>query len=133
MLKVYNVVSYVSVDGANWRSVGHPGHCCTDEDRDVKLILDNASFAEAREYIGNHFLGGVYNSETFWRNKSVIAVHYRDALDDVVYRNFNTISYKNVYTENKNVTLGWMMEHLSADKVIQYLKERGLTTCPMNF
>ena len=133
MLKVYTVVSYVSVDGAKWRSVGHVGHCCTDEERDVKFILDNASFAEAREYINNHFLDGIFNSETYWREKPVIVVHYRDAWDGVVYKKFNTISYKNVYTEDKNVTLSWMMEHLSAETVIQYLKERGITTCPMNF
>lgn len=133
MLKVYNVVSYVSVNGAKWRSVGHTGYCCTDENRDIKLILDNASFDEAREYVNNHFLDGVYNTCTFWREKPTISVRYRDAWDDVVYKNFNTISYKNVYTEDKHVTLGWMMEHLSADKVIQYLKERGITICPMNF
>ena len=133
MLKVYTVVSYVSVDGAKWRLVGHSGWCCTDEDRDVKLILDNASFEEVREYNNTHFLDGIWNSNTFWRNKPVIAVKYRDAWDDVVYKSFHTMSYKNVYTEDKNVTLGWMMEHLSADKVIQYLKERGITTCPMNF
>jgi hypothetical protein len=133
MLKVYNVVSYVSVDGAKWRSVGHTGYCCTDANLDIKLILDNASFDEAREYVNNHFLDGVYNTCTFWRGKPTISVRYRDAWDDVVYKNFNTISYKNVYTEYKHVTLGWMMEHLPAEDVIQYLKERGITTCPMNF
>ena len=133
MLKIYTVVSYVSVDGAKWRSVGQVGHCCTDEDRDVKLILDKSSFDEVREYNNSNFLDGVWNTSTFWRNKPALAVKYRDAWDDVIYTKFNTMSYKNVYTENKNVTLGWMMEHLSADQTIQYLKERGITTCPMNF
>lgn len=133
MLKVYEVRSYVSVDDAEWRRVGRIGYCCTDEDRDVKFILDKSSFDEAREYLSNNFLDGVYNSETFWRSKPTIAVYYRDAWDGVAYRNFNTISYKNVYTEDKNVTLGWMMENLSAEQTIQYLKERGITACPMNF
>ena len=133
MLKIYTVVSYVSVDGAKWRSVGQVGHCCTDEDRDVKFFLDNASFAEAREYLSNNFLDGVYNSETFWRSKPTIAVYYRDAWDGVAYKNFKTISYKNVYEEDKYVTLEWIMKHLSSEKAIQYLKERGITTCPMNF
>ena len=133
MLKVYNVVSYVSVNGAGWRAVGRPGHCCTDEDRDVKFILDNASFAEAREYLDHYFLDGVYNTRPFLRKRPVIAVRYCGAFDDVMYKNFKTISYKNVYTENTDVTLGWMIEHLSAEQTIQYLKERGITTCPMNF
>ena len=133
MLKVYQVVSYVSVDGAKWRSVGYPWHCCTDEDLGVKLILDKSSFDEAREYLSNHLLDGVWNSSTFWREKPTIVVSYNDAWDSVEYKSFDTISYKNVYTEDKNVTFEWMMKHLSADKVIQYLKERGITTCPMNF
>lgn len=133
MLKIYKVVSYVSVDGAKWRSVGSTGHCCTDEDLDVKFILDKSSFDEAREYISAHLLDGVWNSNTFWRNKPVIAVKYRDAWDEVVYKNFDTISYKNVYTEDKNVSLEWLMKHLTADQTIQYLKERDITTCPMNF
>lgn len=131
MLKVYNVDSYVSVDGAEWRPVGNLGYWCTDEYRDVKFILDNASFAEAREYLSDNFLYGVCNSETFWRSKPTITVRYRDAWDKVEYQSFSTISYKTVYTENKNVTLGWMMDHLSAEKVIQYLKERGITACPI--
>ena len=133
MLKIYTVVSYVSVDGAKWRSVGQIGHCCTDEDRDVKFILDKSSFDETREYLSNNLLDGVYNSETFWRSKPTIVVYYRDAWDEVEYKNFNTISYKNVYTEDKNVSLEWLMKHLTADQTIQYLKERGITTCPMNF
>ena len=133
MLKIYTVVSYVSIDSTDWRSVGHCGYCCTDEDRDVKLILDNAPFSEAREYINNHHLDGVWSINTFWRNKPAIAVKYRDAWDDVVYKNFDTMSYKNVYTEDKNVTIEWLMKHLTADQTIQYLKERGITTCPMNF
>ena len=133
MLKIYTVVSYVSVDGAKWRSVGQIGHCCTDEDQDVKFILDKSSFDETREYLSNNLLDGVYNSETFWRSKPTIVVYYRDAWDGVKYKNFNTISYKNVYTEAKNVSLEWLMKHLTADQTIQYLKERGITTCPMNF
>ena len=133
MLKIYDVVSYVSIDGAEWRAVGHPGYCCIDEDRDVKIILDDVSFSEACEYIDDHSLDGIYPGTTLWRNKPVICVYYCGVIDDVRYKNFNTISYKKVYTENKNVTLGWLMEHLSAEQTIQYLKERGITTCQMNF
>ena len=133
MLKIYTVVSYVSIDGAKWRSVGQVGHYCTHEDRDVKLILDKSSFDEVREYNKSHFLDGVWNISTFWRNKPAIAIKYRDAWDDVVYKSFDTMSYKNVYTEDKNVTLEWLMKHLTADQTIQYLKERGITACPMNF
>jgi hypothetical protein len=72
MLKVYKVTSYVSVDDAKWRVVGRIGYCCTDEDRDVKFILDKSSFDEAREYLSNNFLDGVYNGETFWRSNLLL-------------------------------------------------------------
>ena len=133
MLKIYTVVRYVSIDGAKWRSVGQVGYCCTDKDLDVKLILDKSSFDEVREYNQSHFLDGVWNYTTFWRKKPALAVKYRGAFDDVVYTKFNTMSYRNVYTKQENVTLDWLAEHLPADQTIQYLKERGITTCPMNF
>lgn len=131
MLKIYTVVSYVSIDGAKWRSVGSAGYCCTDEDLDIKVVLDNASFKEVCEYNSNHFIDGIWNSNTFWRKKPVIVVKYRDAWNDVVYKHFHTMSYKNVYTECKNVSFEWLIKHLTADQLIQYLKERGITTCPI--
>lgn len=133
MLKIYTVVSYVSVDGAKQRSVGQTGHCCTDEDRDAKFILDNASFEEVREYNNPHFLEGVWNSNTFWKKKPTICVRYCDAWDDVVYKHFNTLSYKQEYEEWTDVSLQWIIKNLPAYQTIQYLKERGITTCPMNF
>lgn len=36
-----------------------------------------------------------------------------------------------IQKEKKNVTLEWIMEHLSADKAIQFLKERGMAVCPI--
>jgi hypothetical protein len=43
------------------------------------------------------------------------------------------MSYKIEYEEWKEVTLEWIIKNLPADQTIQYLKERGITTCPMNF
>ena len=133
MLKVYNVYDYVSIDGAKWREVGRTGYKVTDEEVKNKLVLDNASFEEAREFLSNNVLDGVWNYSTFFRNKPAVCVSYQDAWDVVTYKRFNTISYKTEYKEDKHVTTKWLMEHLSADKFIQYLKERGITTCPMNF
>ena len=39
--------------------------------------------------------------------------------------------YKYVYKEWKDVPLNYIMEHFSADKCIQYLKERGMSACPI--
>jgi hypothetical protein len=133
MLKVYNVCDYVSIDGTKWRTVGGYGYTVTDEEVENKLILDSVSFDEARKYLSENLLDGVWNDSTFFRHKPTIVVKYQDAWDSVEYRHFNTISYKREFKEDKNVTFEWMTGHLSADQLIQYLKERGITTCPMNF
>ncbi len=133
MLKVYNVYDYVSIDGAKWRRVGGVGYKVTDEAVENKLILDNVSFAEVREFLSDKILSGVWNDSTFFRNKPTVVISYQDAFSPVSYKRFNTISYKTEYKEYTSVTTKWLMEHLPADKFIQYLKERGITTCPMNF
>ena len=133
MLKVYRVHDYVSIDGADWREVGGYGTNVIDGEAENKLCLDNASFAEAYEYITYNYLSGVWNGTTLFRNKPIIKVSYNDAWDPVEYHHFKTISYKREYKEWKDVSLKWLMEHTSADQFIQYLKERGITACPMNF
>lgn len=133
MLKVYYIRDYVSIDGSEWRSVGGCGEKVIDGEPENELRLDNASFNEVYEYLTQHLLSGVWNDTTFFRKKPLIQVSYNDAWDWVEYRHFNTMSYKREYKEWKNVPLKWLMEHASADQFIQYLKERGITACPMNF
>lgn len=133
MLKIYDVCDYISIDGAKWREVGGGGYRITDEEVEDRLVLDQASFEQAREYLSKNALWGVKNDSTLFRNKPIIRVSYVDAWDYVDYRHFDTMLYKRKYTERKDVSFKWLMEHLTADQFIQYLKERGITTCPMNF
>lgn len=133
MLKVYYVCNYVSIDGAKWRAIGNCGYKVADEECGTTLVLDNASFAEAREFLSQKMLDGVWNESTYFRHKPIIAISYRDASGWVEYRHFDTMSYKREYKEYENVSFKWLTEHLTADQFIQYLKERGITTCPMNF
>ena len=138
MLKVYKVRNYVSIDGADWRRVVWSWFISTecktsDEPLKTEHILCDASFDDAREYINNNELDGVTNDSTFWRQKPIICVRYYDAYELVSYKHLNTISYKREYEEWEDVSLKWIIENLSADQAIQYLKECGITTCPMNF
>lgn len=133
MLKAYYIRDYVSVDGSEWRSVGGYGERVIDGEPENELRLDNASFDEVYEYLTQHLLSGVWNDTTLIRKKPLIQVSYNDTGCWVEYRHFNTMSYKREYKEWNNVPLKWLMEHASADQFIQYLKERGITTCPMNF
>lgn len=58
----------------------------------------------------------------------------RDALFSHVHEWKNDIKPWKIVITSEETTVS--MEHLmrfDTDKVIQYLKERGITTCPMNF
>ena len=133
MLKVYNYYAYVSIDGADWRRIDH-AHTITDDEPLDMLIWDNISFDVVRELLNHHPVIGMHNSHTLFRKKPTIEICFEDAwLSPVEYKHFKTLSYKIEFKEWKDVPLQWMIEHSPADKVIQYLKERGITTCPMNF
>lgn len=130
MLKVYNYYAYVSVDGEKWRCIDD-GHTIRDEEPTDLIILDNATFDETYEYLSNHIVWNMWHDLTLFRKKPIIEVRYYDAWDSVTYRHFNTLSYKKIYKEWENVSMEWLMKHASADQFIQYLKERGITACPI--
>lgn len=78
MLKVYDVYHYVSVDGADWRRVDN-AYTIRDEEPTDRMILDNATFDEVRKYLSEHLLWGVYNGNTFFRNKPTVEISYSGA------------------------------------------------------
>ena len=139
MLKIYKVHNYVSIDGADWREVLWNGWLnpierkVFDEPPETQHILRNASFYEAYDYIHDNRLDGVWCGSGCWSRMihPTIEVRYRDAYDDVAYSRFISMSYKIEYEEWKEVTLEWIMKNLPADQFIQYLKERGITACPI--
>ena len=138
MLKIYRVYNYVSIDGGKWRRVVNgwlkpTEYKVSDKPLETQHILCDVPFDKVYDYRHNNRLDGILDSSSCWYNKiiPVICVRYEDAWDDVRYRRFNTMSYKIVYEEWKDVTLQWIIEHLSADQCIQYLKDRGMNTCPI--
>ena len=130
MLKVYTVKSYVSINGGDWWHVGYDGHTITDDSPTEKILLDNATFDECFEYIKDHNLDGIWLDSTLFRNRPIIYIG-KNSYDAHRYNHFNTISYKYVYEEWKDVPLNYIMEYFPADKCIQYLKERGMSACPI--
>ena len=130
MLKLYSITDYVSIDGSDWREVGWGSHCTSDK-KLPDTIVDHWSFDELLEYLDEKYLSGVRCDETLFGHKPIIYVNYTDALDSVGYRRFGTLSYKRTFKEWNDVTLEWIMKNLSAEEAIQYLKDRGMTTCPI--
>ena len=132
MIKVYTVKSYVSINGGDWQRVGFDGHTMTDDNPIEKVIFNNATFDECYEYVSQHSLDGIYLDSTLFKKKPIICINY-SRFDSHRYDQFDNISYKYVCEELKNVTLDCIMKKVSADKCIRYLKERGMSACPMNF
>lgn len=130
MLKVYTVKSYVSINGGDWQQVGFSGCTMTDDNPIEKVILNNATFDECYEYVSQHSLDGIYLDSTLFKNKPIIYIG-DSIFDNHRYDYFDAISHKYVYEEWKDVPLNYIMEHFSADKCIQYLKERGMSACPI--
>ena len=130
MLKVYTVKSYVSINGGDWQRVGISGHTMTDDNPIEKILLDNATFNKCYEYVIRHSLNGIWLDSTLFRNKPILYIG-DSWFDSTRYDHFDTISYKYIYEEWEDVPLNYIMEHFSADKCIQYLKERGMSTCPI--
>lgn len=130
MLKVYTIKSYVSINGENWKHVGHDGHTMSDDNPTEEIFLDNATFNECYEYVINQPLDGICPDSTLFKKKPIIYIK-DSSFYDHRYDYFDTISYKYVYEEYKYVSLDYIMKHFPADKCIQYLKERGMSACPI--
>ena len=130
MLKVYTVKSYISIDGKDWEHVGYDGHTMRDDEPTEKVLFENLTFDECYQYVKKHSLDGVWYDYTLFRNKPLLYIG-DGWYDSTRYNTFNTISYKYVYKEWTSVPLTYIMEHFSADQCIQYLKERGMSACPI--
>ena len=130
MLKVYNVTDYVSINGGEWCEVGY-GYRVTDQELYDTVPLNFMSFESAYDYLSSNALHRVYRDVSFFRKKPVICVNYMYGCDTARYTHFNTMAYKTTYKEWSDVTLEWIMKNLSADQCIQYLKDRGMTACPI--
>lgn len=130
MLKVYTVKSYVSINGGDWQQVGLSGHIMTDNNPTEKVILNNATFDECYKYVSQHSLNGICLYSTLFKKKPIIYIN-DNHLYEHRYDHFDTISYKYVYEEWEDVSLNYIMNNFSADKCIQYLKERGMSACPI--
>lgn len=83
------------------------------------------------EYLSKHFINGLWIANPLLCRKPIIRICPSSSWEPISYKKFNTLSYKLKYTEWTDVTLEWIMKHLSVDQCIQYLKERGIMACPV--
>ena len=130
MFKIYSMTHYVSIDGKEWTEVGFDGgYCMCEEEKSETVKFENLSFDECYKLIQAHNFYGLRADHTLFRGCPQINVNYWP--DTTWYTRFKTISYKTTYKEANYLSVLDIMKIFPAEQCIQYLKERGMTTCPM--
>jgi hypothetical protein len=133
MLKVYRVKYYISIDGGEWRKVDdrcYP-YVLRDDQEPMSQCIPTMTFAECYDYLQDNHLIGVRRDKDIFKRPH-IRIMYNWSYDTwESYMKFNTIDYRWVFEECTSMTLAEIFDNFPADKCIQYLKERGITTCPI--
>ncbi len=131
LLKVYKRTTYAAINGERWEKVGRTVKIMSADDPTETVIFENKTFEECFEYLKNHDVYGLGYEYTFFRNEPAVLIGYTGDLSATRYKYFDTISCKHIYKEDNDISLDEIMKRFSADKCIQYLKERGITACPI--
>ena len=134
MLKIYDPIYSVSIDGGPWKRLGDPfdtNWFVTDKDLpETELLLDDVSFQEAYDYLRDNYVSGARTCRTFFKDKPQLSLLYFNSIDGKYIKKCEWFC---LLTENRlreNATLDWILKHLEANQAIQYLKERGVEICP---
>ena len=133
MLKIYTCKHLVSINSKEWEQVWWDVNVMKDDASPDEIVLvDKMSFDKFYNILQVQPMTHVRAGKTLFRKRPKITVEY-DYDHIKHYTHFDTISCKVTYEEIKNPTLYSIMRYFPSDQTIQYLKERGITTCPMNF
>lgn len=130
MLKSYKYQLQISLDGSDWCVIDTGYTKLREEHALEKTFIDSYSFADAHEWMLNNHHCQWEAGYTLFKKRPQIKIQY-DWGTIETYKSFSTISIRAVYKEYP-ITMR-ELQNENAETVIQYLKERGITTCPMNF
>ena len=135
MLKIYDPIYSVSIDGGPWKRLGDPfdtNWFVTDKDiPETELLLDDVSFQEAYDYLRDNYISGARTCTTFFKDKPQLSLLYFNYIDRKCIKKCEWFCLLAENRLRKNVTLDWILKYLEADHAIQYLKERGMEICPI--
>lgn len=123
MLKIYDPIYSVSIDGGPWKRLGDPFDTNW-------FVTDDVSFQEAYDYLRDNYISGARTCMTFFKDKPQLSLVYFDTIDRKYIKNCYGFWLRVENKLRKNVTLDWILKHLEADQAIQYLTERGMGICP---
>lgn len=135
MLKIYDPIYSVSIDGGPWKRLGDPfdtNWFVTDKDiPETELLLDDVSFQEAYDYLRDNYISGARTCKTFFKDKPQLSLLYFNTIDRKYIKKCEGFCLRAENRLRENVTLDWILKHLKADQAIQYLTERGMGICPI--
>ena len=133
MLKIYTLKRWISIDHKDWRQIQYSGDVMRDDALpNENVLVDQMSFDEFYTVLQSEPMTHIRAGKTVVGKRPKISIDY-DFDHTMHYTHFDTISCKYTYEEVINVSLYNIMREFPAEQTIQYLKERGITACPMNF
>ena len=127
MLKPCKVKTYVSVDGGPKRRLWSVEYKLTERE-----LPNSFEYGVNFSQIVNHQfrIPNVTTDVTLFRNKPYINILYA-SFDKKRYDNFDELRVEECEELWEDATLKDIYECAPADQCIQYLKERGMTACPI--
>ena len=126
MLKAYKVRTYIAVNDQPKKEIWRIG-CGLTEDELPRVVTTTFSFQDC--FDEQLPTPAIKPCKTFFRKRPYVRVEY-DWEDVKYYYDFDSITIERHY-EPDDITLNELFKKYSADQCIQYLKERGITTCPI--
>lgn len=134
MLKIYDSIYYISIDGGPWERLEDlfdTNWFVADKDiPETELLLDDVSFQEAYDYLHENYISGAGTCRTVFKGKPQLSLLYFNAADRKYIKKCEGFCLRAENRIRENVTLDWIFKHLEAAQAIQYLTERGMVICP---
>lgn len=128
MLKIYDPIYSVSIDGGPWKRLEDPfdtNWFVTDEEvPETELLLDDVSFEVAYDYLRDNYISGARTCRTIFKNRPQLSLMYFNASEIKYIKKCEGFWLRAENKLRENVTLEWIVKHLEAEQAIQYLSER---------
>lgn len=135
MLKIYDPIYSVSIDGGPWKRLEDQfdtNWFVSDEEvPETELLLDDVSFQEAYDYLHENYISGARTCRTIFKGRPQLSLLYFNTIDRKYIKKCEGFWLRAKNRLRENVTLDWILKHLEADQAIQYFKERGMEICPI--
>lgn len=134
MLKPYILTREYKVDDGEWDVLNTCTVLLEEDGSDFHpRFLEETTLTFDELWESDHTFVGVYAGYTFFRKRRVLYIHSARHIEPtpVFDMQDNKISFRDTREEAPNTTLAYLMKHLPCDIVMRYIKENGLSVCPL--